>query len=102
MKDHHEFDREYIGESDYCTLILAGCGKGGIVSTTLHFGEDGYYGAYIVDETAEIPDHYEQEAEFSHWMKVYDDQMMVHEYVGGKITVYRAGELGCIIKIENF
>lgn len=54
MKDHREYKKIPLGESDIASLLLrhpAGC-------EMLDFGEDGSYSAYLVDDDCEIPEHY--------------------------------------------
>lgn len=100
MKTYKDFTKEYIGTSDIASLILAGCDENGLSLKELHFGGDGSYNAYIIDDsTIEIPSHYRKVAEFESWMKVYDDGGLTGKFVGKKITVYRAAEMGCIIQI---
>ena len=102
MKTYKDFEKQYIGCSDIASLILAGCNeKKGLSLKELHFGGDGSYQAYIVEEEAEIGSHYRKVAEFSTWMKIYDDEGLVKLFKGKKIIVYRAAEMGCIIQIIN-
>lgn len=102
MKTYKDFEKQYIGDSDIASLILAGYKEGeGFVTMPLHFGQDGSYSAYIVEGEAEIGSHYEKRAEFDSWLKVYDDEELVKRFEGKKIIVYRAAEMGCIIQILN-
>lgn len=103
MKTYYkDFEKQYIGDSDIATLILAGYKRGeGFVITPLCFGQDGNYSAYIVEGEAEIGSHYEKRAEFESWMKVYDDEGLVKQFKGKRIVIYRAAEMGCIIQILN-
>lgn len=44
--------------------------------------------------------HYEQVAEFRHWLKIYDDTKLTTYFPDAdEIRVYRAGEMGCIIQL---
>lgn len=102
MKSYKEYKKEYIGESDIASLILAGFkNEEGLVLKELHFGGDGCYKAYIVDGEAEIGSHYKKVAEFNTWMKIYDDHSFVAEFKGNKIEVYRVAEMGCIIRVSD-
>lgn len=100
MKNYKDFEKQYIGDSDIASLILAGCQEGkGFVTFPLHFGQDGNYSAYIIEGEAIIGSHYEKRVEFDSWLKIYDDEGLVKDFRGKKIIVYRAAEMGCIIQI---
>jgi len=105
MKNYKEFEsksleRKYIGSSDIASLILVGCGENGLELKELHFGEDGSYQAYIIDnKDVEIPSHYSLVAEFETWLKIYDDEELTQRFNADKIEIYRAGEMGCIIRL---
>lgn len=102
MKNYKEFECDYIGSSDYATLILVGGTNIGVCAETLHFGGDGSYSAYIVRGVAEIGGHYKKVASFKNWLKIYDDTEFVREFEGNEINIFQAGEYGCIIQIiEN-
>lgn len=95
MKDHHEYGKISLGESDISSLVLRfPCG-----SQVLDFGEDGGYSAYQVDEECIIPEHYTIVFECEHWLWVYDDTSRTARFDGEKIRVFRAGLRGCIIQI---
>jgi hypothetical protein len=100
MKNYKDFDKSFIGASDTATLILAGYQEGkGIVATTLDFGEDGIYKAYIVDDETEIGSHYTKVATFNSWLKIYDDDELTSRIKAKEINIYRAGDFGCIIQL---
>ena len=101
LKNHHFCEREYIGGSDYCNLILVGCSKieSGLKTYALHFWEDGDYEAYIADKETLIPPHYRLEATFNNWVKIYDDDGKTAKFEGEEINFYRAGSFGCIIQV---
>jgi len=102
MKSYKEYDKQYIGSSDIAALILVGITKEeGVVSVVLHFGGDDAYSAYIVDEEAEIGNHYHKVAEFETWLKIYDDAGLVDTFEAPRIAVYRSAERGCIIHISQ-
>lgn len=101
MKNYKDFEKEYIGSSDIASLILVGIGENeiGLDLKELHFGGDGSYKAYIVDQKdVEIGSHYQKVAEFTHWLKIYDDIELVKRFRADHIIVYRAKEMGCIIQ----
>lgn len=102
MKSYKDFNREFIGDSDISTLIMIGYDnkqKDGLSLKKLSFGEDCAYAAYIVKGDAEIGSHYKLVAEFSYWLKIYDDYEKVKLFESDIIKVYRAGEIGCIIQL---
>lgn len=66
------------------------------------FRIDTCYRAYIVtDKDARIGPHYRVVATFNHWLKIYDGDGLAHSVRANNITVYRAGELGCIIQMYD-
>lgn len=96
-RNYKEAEKRYIGSSDCARLILDGPGE----VMHLSFGEDDSYDAYIIDDSYEIGEHYDKCAEFSGWLKVYDDEGLTAKFCGDRIEVYRAGQFGCIIKISK-
>lgn len=99
MRDHHEYKKIQLGESDVASLLLrhsAGC-------DVLEFGEDGGYSAYLVDEECEIPGHYNKIMECKGWLWIYDDTqrtVQINPKINAlKIAVYRSGMKGCIIQV---
>lgn len=80
MKNYKEYEKSYIGASDYAALLITGCKDGKLHSQYIHFGEDGTYSAYVVDGNAEIGSHYELEGEFENWLKVYDDHGLIETF----------------------
>lgn len=101
-KMYKDFSKKFIGESDIAKLVMFGCTDEGAKPEVLCFGEDGDYSAYIVDDmSCEIPEHYEKVAEFSSWLKIYDDNGLTLDLNAKKIEVFRSGSFGCIIKIEK-
>lgn len=100
MKNYKNYEKSFIGASDIASLILVGCGENGLLLHDLHFGSDGCYDAYIVDsEDVEAGEHYKKVATFKDWLKIYDDSSLVKCFEADKIEVYRAAEMGCIIKL---
>ena len=101
MRDRHSYGSEYIGSSDIASLVLVGGDDvRGLRLRQLKFGGDGDYFAYIGDSEIEVPYFYHIEAKFYHWLKIYDDQELVKEIEGEVIEVYRAREMGCIIRVK--
>ena len=96
--DYHEYEKVRLGGSDIAALIMVGCGEEDLTTKPLNFGIDGSYNAYLVDEEAEIGDHYSLRGEFEAWLKIYDDDGLVFKVYADKIKVFRAGEMGCIIQ----
>ena len=106
MKSYKEYEKKYIGMSDIANLILAGSSDNGLKLAVLHFGMDNDYYAYIVDADAEIGELYTKVAEFKtkktkkkNKIRIYDDSFLTQEFNANKISVYRAGEMGCIIQL---
>lgn len=99
MKNYKNYEKKYIGSSDYATLILVGGGDEDLSLKELTFREDNDYLAYVVDENAEIGFHYKKIASFTHWLKIYDDTGLVKKFDADKIVVYRACDMGCIIQL---
>lgn len=103
---YKNYEQKSIGCSDIAALTLTGMrpadepGDGtGLKTCALHFGGDGSYDAYVVDDDAEIGAHYALEATFAHWLKIYDDDELVREFDADIIKVYRAGDFGCIVQL---
>lgn len=94
MKDHHEYKKIPLGESDVASLTL----RGGMGSHVLDFGEDGGYSAYLVDEECEIPDHYDRIWSCSAWLWIYDDTRRTVRIDAYEIRIFRCGMKGCIIQ----
>lgn len=104
-----------LGGSDIAALTLTGITQDGITASVLHFGGDGAYEAWLVDDAATIPAHYSLVKEFSYeasfydgtttrlnaWLKIYDDSGLTAVIEGKKIGVYRAGDFGCLICVDG-
>lgn len=110
----------YIGSSDAAFLTVVGCTTDGVKAEILQFGGDGSYNAYIVRNFRDIPAHYHLVMEFEtfkqfynmdgtrgevclldSWVKIYDDTSMTASLRGKRIRVYRAGDYGALINIED-
>ena len=96
MKNYKDCEQVFIGSSDIASLTL----RSPMEVTTLNFGKDGDYQAYVVDREAKIGDHYSKVYECEDWLKIYDDNELVREFKSDTIEVYRAGEMGCIIRLS--
>lgn len=97
---HYKDNINYIGFSDYGSLILAGhVNTQGFTIRELKFGCDGEFWGYEIDQTYDVSDQYDLVAEFNDWMKIYDDSKLVKHYKGRKIKVYRTGDFGALIQI---
>lgn len=102
MKDHHSYNKVFIGDSDIASLTVRTPDQVAI----LNFGGDDYYRAYIVDSECEIPEHYKLtfHAYASKywpgvWMKIYDDEgLTIKIEAPHSIRVYQSGAFGCIIQ----
>ena len=99
MKNYKDYTKEVIGSSDIAALVLVGCDNCGIKTTVLHFGSDGVYKAYIVDQDTEVPEHYRLVDTFTDWLKIYDDEELTYKVYAKEIKVYRAAEMGCVIQV---
>lgn len=99
MKEYKDYDKIYIGQSDYAALILVGFRENRIKTEPLKFFEDGAYMAYFVTESkVNIGSHYKKVSTFSHWLKIYDDAGLAYKITAREINIYRAGMFGCIIQ----
>lgn len=52
-------------------------------------------------EETKVPDHYEKVADGECWIKIYDDESLTLELNAHSIEVYRAGSLGCLIRLSK-
>lgn len=93
-KDYHETKRPF-GSSDIARLTVVGIEK----AEFLNMGKDGCYSAYVIDETYDIPEHYELVSEYDMWAKFFDDDSLVAEFKADKIRVYRSGMMGLMIQL---
>ena len=102
MKDHHSYDKKYVGGSDIAALTCLSISNDGLIPELVRFGSDGEYMAYVVDAECSIPASYE--LTISHdgrgWMKLYDDDAKEFEarFENG-FRIFRRGERGIIIQV---
>lgn len=94
MKNYKDYPSVSLGYSDIARLIVDSPAK----LSWLKFGGDNEYYAYLVDEEAEIGDHYSLEFEAEYWIQIYDDRGLTFKVYADQIKVYRAGNYGCIIQ----
>lgn len=101
MKHYKDFGKTFIGSSDIAALVLVGYkANEGMSPEKLNFGEDGSYYAYIVDcDDVEIGSHYAEVTRFESWLKIYDDDGLVLKLMAKEIIVYRAAQMGCVIRL---
>lgn len=99
MKTYKNCEVVMLGSSDISSLIMVGCDDEGLKVRPLHFGSDGTYSAYVVEEGVEIGSHYKKVETFKHWLKIYDDEEKTFRINAKEINVYRAGDFGCIIQV---
>ncbi len=102
-KKLEDFSQIPIGTSEYACIIFVGPGgRFGITAKTIHFGENGEYQCFLVDENHfEIDPTYKREVRFHHWLKVYDDKGLVREFNADDIIVYRTRNGERIIQLIN-
>lgn len=89
--------KQFIGSSDIASLTIR-IPRNAFI---LDFGKDGNYYAYVIDESYEIPEHYQCVGQGNSWLKIYDDEELVRTFKADEILIYRAGEMGCIIQTIN-
>ncbi len=98
MKNYKEFKQIYIGYSDIASLTVRSVDKVGVID----FGGDSSYRAYLCEgDDVEIGSHYKPVFEGEYWIAIYDDSELTVKLYGKRITVYRAGDYGCIIHVEK-
>ena len=103
-KNYKDFEKIFIGESDIAQLTLRYFNDDAkeVELDILHFGEDGAYNAYLIqDEEVEIPNHYQLvfDKQIS-WMDIIDDTGIIAFDCPANIKIYRAGNYGCIICLK--
>lgn len=90
----------FAGSSDIATLLAVGIGEDNKLKTDfVYFGEDGSYKCYILCKSQEVPKHYEKLFTFKNCLKIYDDEQVTMNFWADKIEIYRAGEMGFLIKL---
>ena len=103
-KTYKNCNKIRIGSSDCAKLHLVGWLRHGeIYNTDLYFGEDGVYFAYLIEDNAPVPEHYNLQYVFKGWVTIFNERgctLDIRSNSGGLISFYRSGERGCIIKIR--
>ena len=100
-RSYKEFAKKSIGGSDIASLLFRPCFGDPFV---VRFGCDGEYSAYICEgDNVVIGAHYQKVGEGAGWLRVYDDDGLPFESRSDfpAFTVYRAGEMGCIIHFHS-
>jgi hypothetical protein len=114
--ENYKNETIYLGESDAAFLTVVGITTDGVKAEILNMGGDGTYSAYIVRNwQGLLPEHYRRVMSFvcytqfgsgeivnlGTWVKFYDDHGHVTELRGKRISIYRAGDYGILIHIEE-
>ena len=94
---YKEYPKMFIGDSATASLTV----RYPMSAKALHFGESGVYEAYVVDENAEIGEHYKLVHAGRRLVKIYDDTSLSFSAAADSILIYRAGERGCVIQLIN-
>lgn len=100
MKHYKDFTNVWLGDSDIASLTI----RSGVQVCDLNFGADGSYHAYECFGDVEIGEHYTKVFEGCRWLKIYDDNSLRYDkyfYEYDVVTIYRAGNFGCIIHWHN-
>ena len=87
-----------IGSSDVAALVMDSASMDPV---RLKFGADGNYSAYVVTSSVLIPDHYTRVYGSQSWLRIFDDNGWCSEFRAPNISVWRAGEFGCIVCLEE-
>ena len=87
--------RVSLGSSDIASLTV----RFSMQASPLHFGGDASYTAYVITESQKVPAHYTKVLEDTYWCTIYDDEEGVLRLYANKIEIYRAGEMGCLIRL---
>lgn len=87
-----------IGSSDVAALVMDSASTD---PARLKFGADGNYSAYVVTSSALIPNHYTRIYGSRSWLRIFDDNGKCLEFQAPNISVWRAGEFGCIVCLED-
>ncbi len=92
--------KQYIGESFYGELILAGRSEGRLVLNVLKFNMGGRLYAYYVDNPFyEIPDDFKPVCEYEGELRIFDYASLAALFSGEKIRVLKNGDEECIIQV---
>jgi hypothetical protein len=94
---YKEYPKMYIGESETCRLAVRYAHS----TKELRFKTSGVFQAYVVDENADIAEHYKLIHSGTHWVRIYDDTSLSFSAAADSILIYRAGDQGCVIQLIN-
>lgn len=97
MKNYKEQEKVTLGYSDIASVVARSPER----AEAILFGADNKYYAYLVDWETEIPQYYNKVFECSSWLKIYDDEGLTLDLKGDSFEIYRAAEMGCIIRSLN-
>ena len=103
MKNYKNFDKISIGTSDIASLTVVTPREDGNLNlaSSLHFGADGSYSAYLCAGDVEIGEHYRLVTTGCEWLKIYDDDGLVLDVMPDDdsriVDIYRGGDMGCVI-----
>lgn len=89
-----------LGTSDRATLTLIECWDK-VKVYDMNMFSSGEYSALVIDETVDVPAHYELEHEFEKKVRIYDDNGFAKEFTANKIRFYRDDIFGIIIQLVN-
>lgn len=95
--NYKEYPKHNLGEAANASLTVRFPDQ----ARMLHFGEMGPAHAYVVDENAEIGDHYKLIHAGRYCVKIFDDNGLTFEACADSILIYRAGNGGCVIQLIN-
>ena len=94
---YKEYPKMFIGDSEQGSLTV----RYAYSAKALHFDTSGVCEAYVVDENAEIGEHYKLGHSGRYWVRIYDDTSLSFSAAADSILIYRAGERGCVIQLIN-
>lgn len=101
---YKDYGKKYLGSSDIAQLTIRYFSKDSmkVCYDSIKLGGDGGYHAYIVDENAEIAEHYVETLSLKNiaWLDIIDDESVTFKLRKdcGEIKVYQAGGFGIIIQ----
>ena len=94
---YKEYPKMFIGDSATASLTV----RYPHSAKALHFKTEGICEAYVVDENAEIGEHYKLVHSGRYWVRIYDDTSLSFSAAADSILIYRAGDRGCVIQLIN-
>ena len=99
-KDFYKYCTMNAGISDIASLVYRTSKPGEIGE--IHFGGDGCYKVHLIAGDTEIPAHYNVALDTdASWLWIYDDDGKTLDLVNDAgFQIYRAGEMGMLIKFK--